>query len=64
MEFTYEVCRDYGHSYLLQGINIFRSPYQGQVEEETHSDHLSAWNQPLKKKFPDYIDKEDYEEQM
>ena len=41
---TYEECRGCEHSYLIQVIDIFHSPYQGQVEEEIHSDHLSAKN--------------------
>ena len=39
---TYEVCKGCGHSYLLQVTDIFHSPYQGQVQEEIHSGHLSA----------------------
>ncbi len=39
---TYEVCKGCEHSDLHQVTDIFHSPYQGQVEEEIHSDHLSA----------------------
>lgn len=39
---TYEVYRGCGHSYLHQVTDTSHSPYRGQVEEEIHSDHLSA----------------------
>jgi hypothetical protein len=39
---TYEAYKGCEHSYLHQVKDTFHSPYQGQVEEEIHSGHLSA----------------------
>lgn len=39
---TYGGYKDCERSYLLQAIDTFHSLYQDQVEEETHSGHLST----------------------
>jgi len=36
---TYEVCKDFGHSYQHQVIDIFHCHDQDQVAMETHNDH-------------------------
>lgn len=42
---TYGGCKDWERSYPHQAIDTFHSLYQDQVEEETHSGHLSTKKQ-------------------
>lgn len=38
-DITCAACKGFGHSYQLQEINIYHSPYQGQVALGIHNGH-------------------------